>query len=117
MCLRVAHPLVTTGVWGAVVRSAEFNIHGRGTAGEARIDLLDECSRLPHTQQSPAGTPNRPGSPEGVDPKTERLRESEPRSSSVSPHTMSFQKLLPWIGILLLPAIFYLALAGEGSNE
>jgi len=30
---------------------------------------------------------------------------------------MSFQKLLPWIGILLLPAIFYLALAGEGSNE
>jgi len=45
------------------------------------------------------------------------MKESDPRSSSVSPHTMSFQKLLPWIGILLLPAIFYLALAGEGSNE
>ena len=39
------------------------------------------------------------------------------RLAAPAPLTMSFQKLLPWIGILLLPAIFYLALAGEGSNE
>ena len=51
-------------------------------------------------------------SPEGVDRK-----QSAAEAARVSPHTMSFQKLLPWIGILLLPAIFYLALAGEGSNE
>ena len=114
MCLRVAHPLVTTGVWGAVVRSrVQYSRAGYGGRG-ANLHLLDECSRLPHTQ---------PGlrivreSPEGVDPKPEQMKESDPRSSSVSPHTMSFQKLLPWIGILLLPAIFYLALAGEGSNE
>ena len=111
MCLRVAHPLVTTGVWGAVVRSAEFNIHGRGTAGEART-LLSWTSAVVYRT---AGTPNRPG--KSGRRRNRKQSSGEPRSSSVSPHTMSFQKLLPWIGILLLPAIFYLALAGEGSNE